>query len=43
MEDSIERVVVWNESNDQLKSECVESKESYIARVKSESVMHVGH
>ena len=43
MEDSIERTVVWNESNDQLESECVESKESYIERVRSESVMHVGH
>ena len=42
MEDPIERALVWSESNDQLESECVESKESYIERVRSESVMHVG-
>ena len=43
MEDPIERALVWSESNNQLESKCVGSKDSSIERVRSESVLHVGH
>ena len=43
MEDPIERALVWSESNDQLKSERVGPTESSIERVRSKSIMHVGH
>ena len=43
MENPIERALVWSESNDQLESECVRSKESSFERVRNEFVMHVGH
>ena len=43
MEDPIERALVWSESNDQLESECVGFKDSFIERGESDSVMHVSH
>ena len=35
--------LVWSESNDQLESECIGSKDPIIARGGSDSIMHVGH
>ena len=43
IEDPIERALVWSESNDQLESECIGSKDSIIMRGGSDSIMHVGH
>ena len=43
MEDPIKRALVWSESNDQLESECMNFKDLYSERGKSNSIMHVGH
>ena len=43
MNDSIQRALVWSESNDQLESECMSFKDLYSEREKSNSIMHVGH
>ena len=43
IEDPIERALVWSESNDQLESECIGSKDPVIARGGRDSIIHVGN